>query len=65
MEMPWAKDLVGLTAVILFAGGLFGMIVGLWLFVTGKSVGEYYLAGIGGGYWLVFSTIAFYIRSKL
>ncbi len=65
MEMPWVKDLVGVTAVILFLGGLFGMLVGLWLFATGRPVNEYYFVGVGAGYWFLFSTVAFYIRSKL
>ena len=65
MQMPWEKNLVAVTAVILFLGGLFGMFVGLWQFFTGRPISEYSVSGIGAGYWFLFSTVAFYIRSKL
>lgn len=65
MPMPWEKNLLAATAVILFLGGLFGGIIGMWQFFTGRSVNEYGVSGIGGGLWLFFSSIAFYIRGKL
>ena len=63
--MPWEKNLVAVTAVILFLGGLFGMFVGMVQFFTGRPVGEYAVSGIGAGLWFFFSSIAFYIRNKL
>ncbi len=65
MTMPWEKNLLAVTAVILFLGGLFGAIVGMYQLFTGRPVGEYGVSGIGGGLWLFFSSVAFYIRSKL
>ena len=46
----------------LFFGGLFGLAMGLYFTFTGGSPAEYGVMGIGGGFWLLSSAIAIYVR---
>lgn len=58
----------GILAVIvwaLFIGGLFGGAAGMFKFFTGGAPTEYGVMGIGGGFWLISSALAGFLRRKL
>ena len=59
------KKLLSLAFWLLFLGGIFGMVMGMSLFLEGKSPAEYGVMGIGGGAFLVWSAIVVFIKSKL
>ena len=50
---------------MLFLGGLIGGGAGMYLFFTGATPAEYGVMGIGGGFWLLGSSVTILIRGKL
>ena len=50
---------------LLFLGGLFGFAMGMMNFFGGGTSAEYGVMGIGGGFWMLCSAIAIYIRGQL
>jgi hypothetical protein len=56
-----------LDAIIwaLFLGGLVGFAMALLKLFGGGTPEEYGVLGIGGGFWLISSAVAIFIRSKV
>ena len=56
-----------LDAIIwaLFLGGLVGFAMALLKLFGGGTPEEYGVLGIGGGFWLISSALAIFIRSKV
>ena len=56
-----------LDAIIwaLFLGGLVGLAMALLKLFGGGTPEEYGVLGIGGGFWLISSALAIFIRSKV
>ena len=59
------KNILSVSFWVLFVGGLFGVIVGMYTYFSGGSPAEYGVMGIGGGAFLVWSALVAFIKSKL
>ena len=59
------KNLLDIMVWLFFLGGLFGFVMGMWLFFGGGTPAEYGVMGIGGGFWLLGSAITIHIRARL
>ena len=59
------KNILTVAFWVLFVGGIFGVVVGMYSFFMGGSPGEYGVMGIGGGAFLVWSAVVAFIKSKL
>jgi len=58
------RTLLSIQVWVLFLGGLFGMVMGFVKFFGGGTPAEYGVMGIGGGFWLLSSAIAIFIRRR-
>jgi hypothetical protein len=63
--MHMQKQLLDGIIWLLFLGGLFGFLAALVRLFGGGTPDEYGVLGIGGGFWLISSAVAIYIRNKL
>ncbi|HEY4774014.1 MAG TPA: hypothetical protein VIH40_04265 [Xanthobacteraceae bacterium] len=59
------KTLLDAMIWILFLGGLVGLVMALVKLFGGGTAVEYGVLGIGGGLWLLSSSISIFIRDKL
>ena len=59
------KNMLSIAFWVLFVGGLFGVVVGMYTFFNGGIPTEYGTMGIGGGAFLVWSAVVALIKSKL
>lgn len=59
------KNLLSILVWVFFLGGLFGMVMGFVKFFSGGTPAEYGVMGIGGGFWLLSSAIAIFIRRRI
>ena len=59
------KSLLDGIICLLFLGGLVGFVMALLKLFGGGTPEEYGGLGIGGGFWLISSAVAIYIRNKL
>lgn len=50
---------------LLALGGLIGFLMALVKLFGGGTPDEYGVLGIGGGFWLISSAVAIYIRNRL
>jgi hypothetical protein len=63
--MDRQKQLLDIIIWLLFLGGLVGFGMALVKLFGGGTPEEYGVLGIGGGFWLLSSAVAIYIRNKL
>ncbi len=59
------KNLLSIAFWVLFLGGLFGVVTGMFFFFNGGTSVEYGVMGIGGGAFLTWSAIVVFLKSKL
>lgn len=59
------KTLLDVLIWVLFLGGIVGFLMALQKLFGGGTPAEYGVLGIGGGFWLLSSAIAIFIRSKV
>ena len=59
------KKLLDIMVWLFFLGGLFGFAMGMLMFFNKGTPAEYGVMGIGGGFWLLGSSITIFIRSKM
>ena len=59
------KSLLDGIIWLLFLGGVVGFVMALLKLFGGGTPEEYGVLGIGGGFWLISSAVAIYIRNKL
>jgi hypothetical protein len=59
------KNILNILVWVLLLGGLFGMVMGFVKFFGGGTPAEYGVMGIGGGFWLLSSAIAIFIRQRI
>jgi hypothetical protein len=59
------KSILDVIVWALFLGGLIGFVMALLKLFGGGTPDEYGVLGIGGGFWLLSSAIAIYLRDKL
>jgi hypothetical protein len=59
------KSLLDGIIWLLFLGGLVGFVMALLTLFGGGTPEEYGVLGIGGGFWLISSAVAIYIRNRL
>lgn len=58
------KNIPMIAMWVLFVGGLFGFIMGMFAFLNGKSPVEYGVMGIGGGAYLFWSGVIAFLKNK-